>query len=351
MRMIQANHLSPTARRRLSGRAFMAAMLVTALLSAACASDEAPSPTQPQAEQPTTSAPTTSAGIAEAAPQSDTDASTQPATSEDPERPLIGIKPSIASTTTEGGAVADEPPPTSAPDTGAAVPGNDVEAARQQIKSAVDFIIAPGPPQPLSNAELGCLSASVLDSLTDERALELAPRMTQAAVVDGLPADLLTEAEVDTVLGAASGCVDWPAALERSFALEGLGSEEAPTCLIEVTGTEQYARGAAQLMLFDAGNAVSDLIALVGKDCLVEAIWAEVDQSVDTEGMSAESKACLAESAVELLVTAAAMDMEGSEDEEGFLMMGMMFLMLGCLGEAEMEQFMSEEPIPTSTAP
>ena len=213
----------------------------------------------------------------------------------------------------------------------------DIAAARTQIKSAVDSVIAPrGAPQPLTNAELGCLSASVLDSLTDERLIELAPQIIRGLVADGLPTSVLTDAETDLVLGAASGCVDWPAAMNRSYFTAGSPQpQEPPVCLVEAAEAEHFSREAARLMLFDTGNRVRGVTALVGEGCFTEAIRTQAVQSMTAEGFSEESAQCVADSTVELLLSA---DPDSADSDEEFLMMGMMFAMLGCLTEAEMEQ-------------
>ena len=223
-------------------------------------------------------------------------------------------------------------------------PAQDANEARQQIQSAVDHLLAPEPSQVLTDAELGCLSASVLDNLTDERVLELAPDMTLAEVADGVPSSLLTEGEVDLIIDTALGCVDWPTVLNGAFfAVDGITPIGPPECFVVAAESQQFAADAARITLFDSDDLLEDLIALVGEDCIVDVASAQVVEAMTAEGVSQESAQCVAERTVELLFTAAEVESGGTDEEDGFLMLGMMFAIFSCLTDEEMEALMGAE--------
>ena len=332
------------ARRQPLACVMAAVVLVVAVLATSCAADDAPS-SAPLDEQLVESVPSAPSPETTAA-QLDVDNSNQ---SDDPspeEQPEQDDRPASSTTIgsgTTGDGLPDEPSATTEPDENLGV--SDVDTARQQVKSAVDHLIAPGSPHPqvLTNAELGCLSASVLDNLTDERALELAPDMTHSEVADGLPTRLLTEGETDRIIDTASECVDWPTALNGAFfAAGGTNPIEPPECFIAAGESQQFEEDAARIALFDSDDRFSDLIDLVGEDCLVDVVSAQAIDEMTSAGVSPESAQCVAERTIELLYAAATAEVGGTDDEDGFMMIGMMFTMLGCLTEDEMEKLMGE---------
>ena len=168
--------------------------------------------------------------------------------------------------------------------------------------------------------------------------------MTRTVVADGIPTRLLTDAETERIISAASGCVDWPAALNRTyFAGAQLRPAEPPACLAEVSQSEQFARGAARLMLLDSTNPLRALIDLISEGCFVEMVRVQTVHDLAAQGISAESAHCVAERTVEtLLVAADSPDALNPDSDEGNLLMGMMFATLGCYSEEELERLMGE---------
>ena len=314
--------------RILNYRVFNVLFVALALLAASCASSDTPPAPAAGREQPASAATTL--------PDPEPSVSQPEPPTQQPDQDQISAP---AGSTASEAALQTEPPDQPATTAAGAPPasGADVAAARTRIKSAVDSVIAPpGAPQQLTNAELGCLSASVLDSLTDERLIELAPEIISGLVADGLPASVLTDAETDLILGAASGCVDWPAAMNRSFLTAGSPQpQEPPPCLLEAAEAGHFSREAARLMLFDTGNPARGVAALVGEGCFTEAIRTQAVQTMTAEGVSDESAQCFADGTVELLLSA---DSDSAGSYEEFLAMGMLSAMLDCLTEAEIEQ-------------
>ena len=194
-----------------------------------------------------------------------------------------------------------------------AVSDDDVDAARQQIKAAVDAYIAPVPTQQLTNAELGCLASSVVDSLSDERLVGLAPVLTVHELSDGIPSGLLDPAESERILDAASRCVDWAAVMERSYLSDGSDPQaEPPECVAEAVAAPQFAQRAARVSLFEDANRLGDVMGLFGVDCYIETTKEQLVQGLAAEGVSAESAACIGDRVAQGLL-AAADDPEGPE--------------------------------------
>ena len=212
---------------------------------------------------------------------------------------------------------------------------DDVDAARRQIKAAVDAYIAPGPPQQLTNAELGCLASSVLDSLSDQRLVGLAPVLTVSELSDGLPSDVLDPAESERILNAASRCVDWPSLIGRSYLHDGSDPQaEPPGCVVEAVAAPRFARRAARVELFEDANSLGDVMGLFGVDCYVETTKERLVRAMAAEGISAESAACVGDRAAQALLAAA----DAPEGPEAALALSqVMATTLDCLTGEEME--------------
>ena len=216
----------------------------------------------------------------------------------------------------------------------------EVESARSAIKAAIDSYIAPGPPQELTNAELGCLSNSILGSLSDERLIELAPSLTADELYDGLPQRLLSDDEADRIVQAATGCLDWPAIVARTVSYQGVEMPvDVPACVTEALESDRFAEQTVRTLLFDSAEAgLGNVLGLYGSDCLEEVLSEQTLQLV-AMGISEQSADCYTRRTIDALTQAVDVSETTDEEQFGQIMAGMM-MALGCLSEQEFEILM-----------
>ena len=182
-------------------------------------------------------------------------------------------------------------------DVGASSEAEELVDAREAIGEVLRTYVATDALADIevSDAALRCVSDGFLDSFSDERLRELVPVFADGVRFDGIPLDVLTDAEAEVVVENTKDCVNWgDLSTEMMEGLEAAGNPpEIVECMLVAISTDDFARGVLRFSLFDVEMSGPAALLLFDDDCLVDAMAQLLITELVASSVSEAAAMCL----------------------------------------------------------